>query len=279
MVFLKPGLLFVSLLPFTTANLSKIKTDLQYWIPKTVLNDTFVEETKFKILEEGDDIYKHEHVHVVGNIEDSIMIERTLVNDDLLFLLEDLSGYGCWCFFDEEGLAVHNMGAGHPVNDVDQMCKSLFDGYTCSTIDSEDKNDVEVCEPWNVEYVSGFDGAFGFFGTEEQLALACEQRNGGSDTCAYQGCVIEGSFVYDIILEVTINGYYDLSKKHANGFDHAAECPHSEGGQGRRECCGAYPNRFPYSTKRGSHSCCGQSVFDVNMFTCCSDFTVQFVCD
>ena len=126
MVFLKPGLLFVSLLPFTTANLSRIKTDLQYWIPKTVLNDTFVEETKFKILEEGDDIYKHEHVHVVGNIEDSIMIERTLVNDDLLFLLEDLSGYGCWCFFDEEGLAVHNMGAGHPVNDVDQMCKDVY---------------------------------------------------------------------------------------------------------------------------------------------------------
>merc|ERR1712154_396186 len=97
-----------SLLGLTSANLSKIKTDLQYWIPKTIMNQTFVEETKFRILEEGDDVFKHEHVHVVGSIEDSLLIDRGLVNEDLLFLLEDLSSYGCWCFFDEQGLALHN---------------------------------------------------------------------------------------------------------------------------------------------------------------------------
>lgn len=255
-----------------------MKKDLDLLVPKTLKNATFVEETKFRVLEDGDDIFKHEHVHVTGNIEEQILMERALINDDLLFLLEDLQAYGCWCFFSPDGLAVHNLGAGHPVNDVDQMCKSLFDGYTCSTIDSEDAGDAVTCEPWNTEYVSGFDGTFGFFGTEEELVLACEQRN-GAGTCENTACVVEGSFIREIILEVTINGYYDLSKKHANGFEHAAECPHFEGGQGRRECCGVYPNRFPYSTKRGSHSCCGQSVYDVNMFTCCSDFTVQFVCD
>jgi len=280
MQIIKPTVLILSTV---SASLSQIKEDLQYWIPRTIENRTFVEETKFRILEEGDDIFKKEHVHVVGNIEESIMSDlpstRALINSDLSFLLEDLSSYGCWCFF-EDGMATQHMGRGHPVNDVDQMCKSLMDGYACSGIDSKSASFVgEVCEPWNVEYNSGFDGGFGFFGTEEELGLACEQRNGGTQNCAYQGCIIEGNFVRDIILEVTVNGYYDLSKKHTNGFEHSLECPHSEGGQAGRECCGTYPNRFPFSTKRGSHGCCGQSVFDVNMFTCCSDFTVQFVCD
>ena len=150
MQLIKPTFLILSTV---SAGLSRIKEDLQYWIPKTIENRTFVEETKFRILEEGDDIFKKEHVHVVGNIEESIMSDlpstRALINSDLEFLLEDLSAYGCWCFF-EDGDVIQHMGAGHPVNDVDQMCKSLVDGYACSTIDSEVSGDV--CEPWNVEY-------------------------------------------------------------------------------------------------------------------------------
>ena len=41
--------------------------------------------------------------------------------------------YGCWCYFETD----HGKGKGNPVNKIDQVCKTLHDGYSCAVKDSE----------------------------------------------------------------------------------------------------------------------------------------------
>ena len=257
---------FLSFLNLVNADFEQIKSDLQKLVPKTILNNSFVEDIKFQILEEGLETFKHDHIHVIGSLDD--VMDRGISADnfgDLKFIFEDLQQYGCWCNF-VEGRA----HGGHPVNDIDQMCKTLFDGYSCSGIDSEDS-----CKPYQVDYVSGFNSQ-SFFNTAEMLKLACEQNN--DNDCATTACITEGNFVRDIILEVIVNGYFDVSKKHANGFDVNVECNHKTGTHAQRVCCGEYPNRFPYNSKDGVKGCCGQNVYDTAMFECCQDGSVQFNC-
>ena len=44
-----------------------------------------------------------------------------------------LDRYGCWCFFEDD----HSRGRGAPVNEIDQLCKVLHDGYTCTAVLNE----------------------------------------------------------------------------------------------------------------------------------------------
>ena len=39
--------------------------------------------------------------------------------------LSDVNQYGCWCYFDE----MHGMGRSKPVDELDQACKTLHNGY------------------------------------------------------------------------------------------------------------------------------------------------------
>ena len=117
-----------------------------------------------------------------------------------------------------------------------------------------------------------------FFGTAELLRLTCEQTN--DNDCSTTACITEGNFIRDVILEVVVNGYFDVSKTHANGFDVNVECHHKEGtpSNNHRSCCGEFPNRFPFQSKDGARGCCGHALYDTNMFECCQDGSVQFNC-
>ena len=58
--------------------------------------------------------------------------------------------YGCWCYFDDED----NDGRldaprGPPRDYLDDMCRSLHQGYECAEMDLPDS-----CIPWNVTYSS-----------------------------------------------------------------------------------------------------------------------------
>ena len=35
------------------------------------------------------------------------------------------------------------------------------------------------------------------------------------------------------------------------------------------ECCGKYPERFPYYSNYGQNECCGNTVFEPNKGQCC----------
>lgn len=55
-------------------------------------------------------------------------------------LIETLSGYGCWCYFDG------NTGRSQPQDSYDSICKILTQSYECATIE------IDGCLPWNEPY-------------------------------------------------------------------------------------------------------------------------------
>ena len=60
--------------------------------------------------------------------------------------IQQFDNYGCWCYFyDNVG-----RGKGTPVDELDGLCKTLHDGYTCAIIDSEEEG--QECTPWEVPY-------------------------------------------------------------------------------------------------------------------------------
>ena len=59
--------------------------------------------------------------------------------------MDQINDYGCWCYFEDQ----HGQGKGQPVNDVDEYCKQLHQGYDCAKIDSQN-----ACIPWEANYNS-----------------------------------------------------------------------------------------------------------------------------
>ena len=59
--------------------------------------------------------------------------------------MDQINNYGCWCYFEDQ----HGQGKGQPVNDVDEYCKQLHQGYDSAKLDSEN-----VCVPWEANYNS-----------------------------------------------------------------------------------------------------------------------------
>ena len=52
-------------------------------------------------------------------------------------LLANLANYGCWCL-----PLVGNYGKGTPVDDFDQLCKTLSQGYACAVQDAQLRGEI-----------------------------------------------------------------------------------------------------------------------------------------
>lgn len=185
-----------------------------------------------------------------------------------------LNDYGCWCYFEEN----HGKGKGRPADALDALCKKLHDGYECIIADMEAAG--TPCIPWTIPYSSAFGGGLPGGLTEADLVTTCEATNGGAGvpTCESMACKVEGMFVQDYFLYSLQGGVIDASKRHANNFDVATECPTTRGVQSEKDCCGAYPNRYPFKTYDGQRSCCQSSTYNANMFSCCNDGSIRVTC-
>ena len=58
--------------------------------------------------------------------------------------VRNLDEYGCWCYFYENV----GRGKGAAVDEIDEFCKTLHEGYECAIRDSEEVG--ETCVPWEV---------------------------------------------------------------------------------------------------------------------------------
>ena len=70
---------------------------------------------------------------------------------------------------------------------------------------------------------------------------------------------------------------YNAAHQHKSGFDTEVECI-STGSKSVRQCCGEYPDRFPFKTLDGLRSCCGDKTFKTGIYMCCSDGSVAVSC-
>jgi hypothetical protein len=183
--------------------------------------------------------------------------------------IDQLNEYGCWCYFDED----HGRGKGNPIDAIDEMCKVLADGYECAMRDAEDEG--TTCIPWEVDYTSAVGG------TGLTIAEECAQSNVDSN-CAARACTVEGSFIANLLDAFISGNSINDDHKHSNGFDIAVGCPvkKSGGGPSNKQCCGNYPDRFPYKTAGGDRQCCGSRTYNSLTLKCCDpdSSTVKFNC-
>lgn len=227
--------------------------------------------------------------------------------------LDNINGYGCWCYFDEED---HGKGKGQPVNELDRLCRVLHDGYDCIEMDDP------LCQAHTieheVEYPPPIPNAWADEADYPDLEAKCSTANSG-DECTTRACMIESYFMAELLKMYIATdfsnaqlygagGPLDAAYRHNNGFDPAESCmtvnvnlngPFSgatgtggdggagtnvgppavaSGGSNTRQCCGVYPTRFPYHTEYGTRGCCGQKSYDASLLSCCSDLTIQMVC-
>lgn len=75
------SLLFSSLVfSVVKASVDQIRSDLHKLVPKTIFNETFIEDIKFRLIEEGLDTFQQDHVHVVGTMDD--VMNRAVTGDN-----------------------------------------------------------------------------------------------------------------------------------------------------------------------------------------------------
>jgi len=184
--------------------------------------------------------------------------------------LRALDGYGCFCYFDEN----HTKGSGNPKNTIDERCLALHQGYSCAKIDGE------CDEPWTANYITSV--GFGqLYSTTSAEQIAVEQCTAyGNTGCELRACITEVNFAVSMFRDVSvIQGSYDTTLLHSNGFNTATECPKKAPTAGGVSCCGDYPNRAPFKTNTNTFTrdCCGGTVYDTDMYCCANSNTVQII--
>jgi len=189
--------------------------------------------------------------------------------------LSAINGYGCWCYFADD----HGKGHGTPQNRMDEICKTLHDGYECAILDGSEAD--ESCEPWTV----GYSGTTTLGGVTQEIITECEIKN--ESDCSIRACVIENNFILSVFAEYLSGSVFDPSKKHEFGFD-TSECVsvNGPGGNGDGEdyvkekaCCGSYPQRYPFMHVNGHRACCGEKTYSTTTYQCCEeDNEIRYSC-
>lgn len=181
-----------------------------------------------------------------------------------------LNGYGCWCYFEDD----HGQGRGQPVDDVDKMCKTLHDGYTCLMMDTDNLD--EPCIPWDTDYTSAIGVSLSGM-SMEAIQMQCRIKN-DNDTCKSSVCMVEGWFIQSYFLFSVNGGALDAAHGHENGFNPKDDCPIRQGEASEKACCGDYPARFPYKIQDGTRGCCQGRTFNSEIYQCCDNGKVKMEC-
>lgn len=167
-------------------------------------------------------------------------------SSSIVFNLEDVDGYACWCFIKGE------VGQSQPIGNTDKHCFRLHMGYKCIDMDSRDLG-IE-CDSKETSYNVSWLYKRRYTGMYEWV-YNCSDNN---DFCSEKACIVESHFIKGLVsMDMTNWEGYELDMKHSNGvFDYEGECPTTGGPPPEKECCGEYPFRYPYNTMGGFMQCC-----------------------
>lgn len=187
--------------------------------------------------------------------------------NSVFYLLEEIWGYGCWCYFGED----YGSGRGSPVNEMDADCQALGLCYQCIEMDLKEEG-KDNCFPGMEQYNrpvrrdSSLEGAL----------IACAEENEG-DNCKIYTCTCETTFVNKLIRNFFNGIQFDPTPKHSLGFNPSVECPGS-GGNHEKQCCGTYPSRTPYGIN--TRACCEPAgkTYNPSLYECCDDGSLKISC-
>lgn len=183
--------------------------------------------------------------------------------------------YGCWCLPDAEH-TVEGVGFGAPIDEVDGSCKRQASCYECAKMDHEGRNCVADQVQYNYKLNVGAD--------HNGNSIEClDEPNSGKNgawsekfSCRRSICECDKKLAED--LREHFHVWTRENHQMQGTFDPPSQCLKSPGqgmgAEGTPECCGAYPNRFPYKTQEGARMCCGDKTYDSSLFECCSENSI-----
>merc|ERR1712110_1335860 len=176
------------------------------------------------------------------------------------FDLTAIWGFGCWCNFGTNLM----MGHSKPVDEVDKLCRDMQLCLRCAKFDAQQVGDV--CDPLTQDWVTV---------SGPNYTYDCASQNAG-DKCAERSCCCEADFLAGLMgLVFQLPQYVqDTNFLHSQGFDTDLSCPVGPGPRQEKNCCGVYPDRFPYGIQ--NRGCChGMKLYPLATHDCCPDGTTK----
>jgi len=215
-----------------------------------------------------------------------------------LFTLSNIFEYGCWCHF---GDSVLPKG---PVQDtVDGYCNRWWNTKDCIRIDNN--NAGTVCD-LDMQYEDVLTGLSTPFNPSNDYPALCTSANTGQyatadeEACAIANCENDAYFLRAIFTHMSFN-HLNSSLSVSFGFDTAYTCRGylantgttaapfagttadpgttappattaavTTSGIPTQDCCGAFPDRFPYRPQGGARACCNGATYSTATLECCS---------
>ena len=172
--------------------------------------------------------------------------------------------YGCWGQLGNADLP----GYGAPMDIIDAAYREWHFCRTCAGIDDSG------CSADNTPYELDLD-------PESQRVTCGSAQN---SLCARHICSCDEHLAHLLAKNwKSIDSTLYLSQ----GFDHTVKCVKSESsggssksclassGTAEPECCGEYPNRFPYNSRGGCFECCNTKTYNVYERECCANGDVR----
>jgi len=182
------------------------------------------------------------------------------------FDIDAIWGYGCYCLFGADWRKAH----GKPMNEVDSICQKLHHCYKCARIDGAEED--STCDPafenYSAPVVKDIDN--------QGIWVSCESGPNAGDNCKIRSCCCDIMFAQGL-LDIFFSGVvFDPTLKHELGWDFEGNCPRPTCSDPSgycpapvKECCGEYPERFPYAPKNGARGCCVNKTYNTLMLECC----------
>jgi len=165
--------------------------------------------------------------------------------------------YGCWCL--PYGAEAMGRTAGDPVDEIDATCRAKQLCYKCAQLDYGA----------NCKATVGY--RFKGYKLNGERRLRCLDTE---NTCERALCECDKRLAEKLsYLEDTSS--FDYHSKYGD-FNYAETCiPKCQNCQKWDQCCGEYPERYPFFSDYGNKGCCGQKTYYKSVLQCCKNDILQ----
>jgi len=198
--------------------------------------------------ETSDEIEERKFSHIV-----KMAYSQITTTHQLKTISKMIQNYGCHCF---PGLSRAAGGSGPAMDDYDRLCKKLYRCHKCIEFDHDGLIDVNEGK---YRWSQNVDGS-----------INC---NANPDQHKKDLCLCDADYAMELASvwdDSTFNyALWNNKKNKLYNFDAQNTCV-AAAYNGDMQCCGDYPNRYPYNAD--TRNCClSTKTYDPNFEDCCND--------
>jgi len=228
----------------------------------------------------------------LGDLWNGLSQSSNVADDDRkimeLFTISSVANYGCWCRFN-----TYKPYKGTAQDTVDQACEQWHKNYDCLHVDYSTNTPFFRCGE-DTPYVDVITSVQDPFDVNTDFEAQCTTANAG-DNCAIQACHVDAVFIRHVVnflsastLNMTLSGWYGFDGSACRGASVAGTtaapgvvttaapdvvttdpAATTATPMPNTDCCGSYPNRYPYKLNNGNRACCVDTTYNVNILECC----------